>query len=161
MRKNLTLLFPFHLFAHHTGQQLSSIPLNFSFPISRDKKAINIYFSQNFWQVRVKFHFFPLWYRSLVFCLNTYHGKGVSRGKYLLFNIITSLIWNFFQMAISILATQWLFQDSFIFGETTSSYFFRVTTSIQQLLFRSSYFFRSPTFFNLGASFFRTVTSPQ
>ena len=40
-----------------------------------------------------------------------------------------------------------LFQDSFIFGETTSSHFFRVTTSTQMLLFRSSYFFRGATFF--------------
>ena len=33
-----------------------------------------------------------------------------------------------------------LFKDSFIFGETTSSHFFRVTTSTRQLLFRISYF---------------------
>ena len=38
------------------------------------------------------------------------------------------------------------FQDSFIFGEATS-YFFRVTTSTQQLLFRISYFFRAAAFF--------------
>ena len=40
-----------------------------------------------------------------------------------------------------------VFKDSFIFGETTSSQFFRVTTSTQQLLFRSSYFVRTATFF--------------
>ena len=147
MRKNLTLLFPFHLFAHHTGQQLSGIPLNFSFPISRDKKAINIYFSQNFWQVRVKFHFFPLWYRSLVFCLNTYHGKGVSRGKYLLLNIITSLIWNFFQMAISILAYsvtfsgQLYFWRNYFFTLLQSNYFDTAITFSEQLFLQSSYIF--------------------
>ena len=40
-----------------------------------------------------------------------------------------------------------LFQNSFIFGEATYSHFFRVTTSTQQLLFRSSYFFRAAAFF--------------
>ena len=45
-----------------------------------------------------------------------------------------------------------VFKDSFIFGETTSSHFFRVTTSTQQLLFRSSYFVRTATFF-WGAPF--------
>ena len=39
-----------------------------------------------------------------------------------------------------------LFQDNFILGEATSSHFFRVTTSTQQLLFRGSYFFRTVTF---------------
>ena len=47
-----------------------------------------------------------------------------------------------------------LFQDNFILGEATSSHFFRVTTSTQQLLFRDSYFFRTAAFF----PFFRTVT---
>ena len=50
-----------------------------------------------------------------------------------------------------------LFQDNFIFGEATSSHFFRVTTSRQQLLFWDSYFFRTAAFF----SFFRTVTFSQ
>ena len=49
-----------------------------------------------------------------------------------------------------------LFQNSFIYGEATSSHFFRVTTSTQQLLFRSSYFFRAAAF--LRNSFFRTIT---
>ena len=40
-----------------------------------------------------------------------------------------------------------LFQDNFILGEATSSHFFRVTTSTQQLLFRDSYFFRTAAFF--------------
>ena len=147
MQKNLKMLFPFRLFAHHTGQQLSGIPLNFSFPISRDKKAINIYFSQNFWQVRVKFHFFPLWYRSLVFCLNTYHGKGVSRGKYLLLNIITSLIWNFFQMAISILAYsvtfsgQLYFWRNYFFILLQSNHFDIAITFSEHLFLQSSYLF--------------------
>ena len=40
------------------------------------------------------------------------------------------------------------FLDNFIFGETTSLYLFRVTTSTpQQLLFRSSYFFRAAIVF--------------
>ena len=50
-----------------------------------------------------------------------------------------------------------LFQDNFILGEATSSHFFRVTTSTQQLLFRDSYFFRTAAFF----PFFRTVTFSQ
>ena len=50
-----------------------------------------------------------------------------------------------------------LFQDNFILGEATSSRFFRETTSIQQLLFWSSYFFRTAAFF----SFLRTVTFSQ
>ena len=40
-----------------------------------------------------------------------------------------------------------LFQDNFILVEATSSHFFRVTTSTQQLLFRSSYFFRTAVVF--------------
>ena len=52
-----------------------------------------------------------------------------------------------------------LFQDSFISREATSSHFFRVTILTQQLLFRSSYFFRVAEF--LRSSFFRTVTSSQ
>ena len=50
-----------------------------------------------------------------------------------------------------------LFQDNFILGEATSSHFFSETTSIQQLLFWSSYFFRTAAFF----SFLRTVTFSQ
>ena len=50
-----------------------------------------------------------------------------------------------------------LFQDNFILGEATSSHFFRVTTSAQQLLFRGTYFFRTAAFF----PFFRTVTFSQ
>ena len=50
-----------------------------------------------------------------------------------------------------------LFQDNFILVEATSSHFFRVTTSTQQLLFRGSYFFRTAAVF----SFFRTVTFSQ
>ena len=52
-----------------------------------------------------------------------------------------------------------LFQDSFIFEEATSSHFFRVTTSTQQLGFRSSFFFRAAAFSR--GSFSRTVTSSQ
>ena len=50
-----------------------------------------------------------------------------------------------------------LFQDNFLLGEATSSHFFRVTTSTQQLLFWDSYFFRTAAFF----PFFRTVTFLQ
>ena len=50
-----------------------------------------------------------------------------------------------------------LFQGNFILGEATSSHFFRVTTSTQQLLFRDSYFFRTAAVF----PFFRTVTFSQ
>ena len=51
------------------------------------------------------------------------------------------------------------FQDNFILEETTSSKFSWVTTSTQQLLVRSSHFFRAATF--LRSSFFRTVTSSK
>ena len=60
----------------------------------------------------------------------------------------------------------WLFQGNFIFAEATSFsewiffqklHFFRVTTSTQQLHFRSSCFFRTAAFFSL----FRTVTFSQ
>ena len=54
---------------------------------------------------------------------------------------------------------QRLFQDGFIFGEATSSHFFKVTTSAQQLFFRSSYFFRAATI--LRSSFFKTITFSQ
>ena len=50
-----------------------------------------------------------------------------------------------------------LFQDNFILVKATFSHFFRVTTSIQQLLFRGSYFFRTAANF----SFFRTITFLQ
>ena len=50
-----------------------------------------------------------------------------------------------------------LFKNTFIFGEATSSHFLRVTTSTQQLNFRSRYFFRAAAFF----SFFRTATFSQ
>ena len=50
-----------------------------------------------------------------------------------------------------------LFQDNFILGEATSSHFFRITTSTQQLLLRSSYFLRTAAFF----SFCRAVTFSQ
>ena len=36
---------------------------------------------------------------------------------------------------------------SFLFGEATSSHYFRVTTSRRQWLFRSSYFFRAAAFY--------------
>ena len=39
-----------------------------------------------------------------------------------------------------------LFQENFILGETTSSHFFEITTSTQQLLFRDSSFFRTTIF---------------
>ena len=39
-----------------------------------------------------------------------------------------------------------LFHVSFIVGKATSSHFFKVATSTQQLLFRNSYFFRASAF---------------
>ena len=53
----------------------------------------------------------------------------------------------FFHMAVSLLTYVATFPESFIFGEATSSHFFKVTNSTQQLLFRRSYFFRAATFF--------------
>ena len=85
--------------------------------------------------------------------MNTYQDVGNSQGKQFQLNIITSVICFLFSHKLR------LFQDSFIFGEATSSHFFRVTTSMQQLLSRSSYFFRTAAF--LRSSFFRTVTFSQ
>ena len=69
-------------------------------------------------------------------------------------NHYSNLVFFFFQVAISLLARVATYQENFIFGEATSSHFFRVTTSTEQLYFRSSYFFRAAAFF----SFFRTAT---
>ena len=49
------------------------------------------------------------------------------------------------------------FYDSFVFGEVTSSHFFRVNTSTKQFLFRSNYTLKAPTL--LRSSFSRTVAS--
>ena len=52
-------------------------------------------------------------------------------------------------MAISLLAYVAIFSDNFIFGKATSSKFFRVTffKVSQELIFRSSSFFRADAFF--------------
>ena len=87
--------------------------------------------------------------------MNTYKGEGTSWGT---LNVIASLIWFLFlkkRFPFSHMLP--LFQDNFILVEATSSHFFRVTTSTQQLLFRGSYFFRTAAVF----SFFRTVTFSQ
>ena len=62
-------------------------------------------------------------------------------------------------MAICLLACLATFQDSFIFGEATSSHFFRVTASTQQLIFRRGYFLRAAAF--LRSSVFGRVISLQ
>ena len=51
------------------------------------------------------------------------------------------------------------FKDSSVFGEATSSHLFRVTTSTQQILSRSSYFFRTAAFLRSSTS--RAVTFLQ
>ena len=58
------------------------------------------------------------------------------------------------EMAVTLLAYIAIFSDSFIFGKTTSSHFFRVIffKVTQELLFRSSSFFRTAAFF-WGAPF--------
>ena len=78
------------------------------------------------------------------FPMDTYKGEGASLGKLFQLNVITSLTQVFFfkwRFPFSHMLP--IFQDSFIFEEATSSYFFRATTSTQQLLFWSSYFFRA------------------
>ena len=52
-------------------------------------------------------------------------------------------------MAISLFAFDAIFSENVIFGKATSSHFFRVTSFkvSQELLFRSSSFFRATTFF--------------
>ena len=53
----------------------------------------------------------------------------------------------FFQMAISLLHYVATCSEQFCFWKRCFSNFFRVTTSTQQLLFRSSCFFRAASFF--------------
>ena len=62
----------------------------------------------------------------------------------------------FFKWRFPVSHTLLLFQDSFIFGEATSSNFFRVT---QHLLFWSGYVYKAAAFYR--SSFFRTITSSQ
>ena len=83
------------------------------------------------------------------FPMNTYQGERTSQRKQFQLNVTTSLIWDnfFFKGRFPFLHMLRLFQDSFIFGESTSSHFLRVPTSTQQLLFWSSYFFRAAAFF--------------
>ena len=89
------------------------------------------------------------------FPMNTYKGEGISWGK---LSVIACLIWFLFlKQRFPLSHIMPLFQDNFILVEATSSHFFRVTTSTQQLLFRGSYFFRTAAVF----SFFRTVTFSQ
>ena len=54
---------------------------------------------------------------------------------------------------------QRFFQDSFIFGEATSSHFFRVTASTQPLLFWNRYVFWAAAF--VRSSVFERVVSLQ
>ena len=90
--------------------------------------------------------------------MNTQKGEGTSWEK---LNVIASLVWFLFlkkRFPFSYMLPLFQdFQDNFILVEATSSHFFRVTTSTQQLLFRGSYFFRTAAVF----SFFRTVTFSQ
>ena len=60
----------------------------------------------------------------------TYQAQKALRGNSFLFNVITNLIWDFFKWKFHFSLMKRLFQDSFIFGETISSYFFKVTTSM-------------------------------
>ena len=85
--------------------------------------------------------------------MNSYQGEGTSRGERFQLNIITSLIWNFFFSNGDFVSGIFsgLFQDSFIFGEVTSSHFFNyfdTTVNLSEDLFlQSSYFFlRSSVF---------------
>ena len=87
--------------------------------------------------------------------MDTYKGEGTSWGT---LNVIASLIWFLFlkkRFPFSHMLP--LCQDNFVLVEATSSHFFRVTASTQDLLFRGSYFFRTAAVF----SFFRTVTFSQ
>ena len=87
--------------------------------------------------------------------MNTFQGEETSLENNFNLNRITSLIFFFFlQIAISLLACVATFSGQLYFGEANFSHFFRVTTSTQQLHFRSRYFFRAAAFF----SFFRTAT---
>ena len=84
--------------------------------------------------------------------------RKIKRYSWEKLSVIASLIWFlFFKQRFPFSHMLPLFQDNFILVEATSSRFFRVTTSTQQLLFRGSYFFRTAAVF----SFFRTVTFSQ
>ena len=86
----------------------------------------------------------------LRFPMDTYKDEGTSWGK---LSVIARLIWFlFFKQRFPSSHMLPLFQDNFILVDTTSSRFFRITTSTQQLLFWGSCFFRTAAVF----SFFRT-----
>ena len=65
---------------------------------------------------------------------------GTSRGKAFQLNGFANLIWFFIRWWFSFLHMFQLFRKGFIFGEATSSHFFRVIALTQQSLFRSCYF---------------------
>ena len=95
--------------------------------------------------------------------MNTYQGEGTSIIS-IKFNH-QSIFFVCFKQRFPFSHVLRLFQDNLIFGEATSSHFSRVTTSTQQLHFRSTYFseqllfspfseqslFRSSCFFRLAS----------
>ena len=89
--------------------------------------------------------------------MNTYHyGKEAFRGKQFVLNVITSLIWVFFQMAISLLvyvaifSGQVNFYRNFFFTLLQSNYFNKKATFLRSLSFRNSYLFKAVIFFRIA-----------
>ena len=99
------------------------------------------------------------------FPMNTYQGKGTSRGKEFQLNVITILILVFFQIffikwQFLFSHIQCLFQD-LIFGEATYFHFFRVTCSTQHNRYCFGEAISSEQLLFLRSSVFRTVTFSQ
>ena len=101
--------------------------------------------------------------------MKTYQGKEATRGKKFLLNVITSLILDFFQMAISLLVYVATFSGqlyiwrNYFFALLQSKYFHKKVNFSEQLFLSSIYllFLRSFLFLNshlfAAVNFFRIV----
>ena len=94
--------------------------------------------------------------------VNTYQGKEAPRGKQFLLNVITSLIWDFFRMAISLLAYvatfsgQLYFRRNYFFTLFQSNYFDTTVIFSEQLALQRCHFF-SRSFLFHNSHFFAAV----
>ena len=110
------------------------------------------------------------------FPINSYQGEGTFRGKWFQLNVITSLIWDFFQIAISLLAYVATFSGqryvwrSYLFTLLQSNYFNTTVTFSEQLFLQSWYFFsgasqelllRSSHFFKIATFSEQTSTEQR
>ena len=79
--------------------------------------------------------------------MRSYQGKNALRGNSFLFNVITNFIWDFFQMAISLLSYEATFSGQLYFWRNyffillQSNYFDVAVTFLEQLFLQSGYLF--------------------